>query len=272
MDRPQCADRQHAASLHDHRAGEGADRSRSRNCRWCAIPSRMPICARRPMAFWSVPTKPPRAHVCWDGAAAGLGFRKRTGRAGTGSPDALARNAPPSASRCLRKAGLKSVISGAITHTPDGVYLSGPAPGAAELLDALRRLDRHLPGRRRRQIPGAMDGARPGRDQHARIRSAPLRQLGEQGLSPPKSSVADYQHMYYCYKPAEQHEVGRDLRHSSLHEKLKARGAQFSQVFGWERARWYDPTGKGEQSIPSSAPTGGTRCARNAWRCASASG
>ena len=28
---------------------------------------------------------------------------------------------------------------------------------------------------------------------------------------------------------------------------LKARGAQFSQVFGWERARWYDPSGKGEQ-------------------------
>ena len=28
------------------------------------------------------------------------------------------------------KAGLKTVVSGAITHTPDGVYLSGPAHGA----------------------------------------------------------------------------------------------------------------------------------------------
>ncbi|TMJ37948.1 MAG: aminomethyltransferase, partial [Alphaproteobacteria bacterium] len=52
--------------------------------------------------------------------------------------------------------------------------------------------------------------------------------------------------MYYCYKPAEQHEVGRGLRKSSLHEKLKAQGAQFSQIFGWERARWYDRSGKGE--------------------------
>jgi dimethylglycine dehydrogenase len=59
--------------------------------------------------------------------------------------------------------------------------------------------------------------------------------------------IADYQHMYYCYKPAEQHKVGRDLRCSSLHDALGARGAQFSQVFGWERARWYDPTGTGEQ-------------------------
>jgi dimethylglycine dehydrogenase len=59
--------------------------------------------------------------------------------------------------------------------------------------------------------------------------------------------------MYYCYKPGEQHEVGRDLRVSSLHGRLKAAGAQFAQIFGWERARWYDTTsvggkaGEGEQ-------------------------
>ena len=51
-------------------------------------------------------------------------------------------------------------------------------------------------------------------------------------------SVADYHHMYYCYKPAEQHEVGRGLRKSSLYDKLKAEGAQFAQIFGWERPRW----------------------------------
>jgi dimethylglycine dehydrogenase len=52
--------------------------------------------------------------------------------------------------------------------------------------------------------------------------------------------------MYYCYKPAEQHQVGRGLRKSAIHDKLAAAGAQFSQIFGWERARWYDKTGKGE--------------------------
>jgi len=52
--------------------------------------------------------------------------------------------------------------------------------------------------------------------------------------------------MYYCYKPAEQHAVGRGLRKSSLYDVLAARGAQFSQVFGWERARWYDRSGAGE--------------------------
>jgi dimethylglycine dehydrogenase len=60
-------------------------------------------------------------------------------------------------------------------------------------------------------------------------------------------SVADYHHMYYCYKPAEQHEVGRGLRTSSLYDTLKAEGAQFAQIFGWERPRWYDRSGEGEQ-------------------------
>jgi dimethylglycine dehydrogenase len=53
--------------------------------------------------------------------------------------------------------------------------------------------------------------------------------------------------MYYCYKPAEQHEVGRGLRKSSLYDKLKAEGAQFAQIFGWERPRWYDKSGEGEK-------------------------
>jgi dimethylglycine dehydrogenase len=62
-----------------------------------------------------------------------------------------------------------------------------------------------------------------------------------------EAALADYHHMYYCYKPGEQHQVGRDLRVSSLHEKLKAFGAQFAQVFGWERARWYDASGQRER-------------------------
>jgi dimethylglycine dehydrogenase len=59
-------------------------------------------------------------------------------------------------------------------------------------------------------------------------------------------SVADYHHMYYCYKPAEQHQVGRGLRKSALHDTLATHGAQFAQIFGWERARWYDRSGEGE--------------------------
>jgi dimethylglycine dehydrogenase len=60
-------------------------------------------------------------------------------------------------------------------------------------------------------------------------------------------AIADYHHMYYCYKPAEQHAVGRGLRKSALYDTLKNEGAQFAQIFGWERARWFDKSGKGEE-------------------------
>jgi dimethylglycine dehydrogenase len=36
------------------------------------------------------------------------------------------------------------------------------------------------------------------------------------------------------------------VRTSSIYPKLKALGAQFQQVMGWERPRWFDPSGEGE--------------------------
>ena len=71
-------------------------------------------------------------------------------------------------------------------------------------------------------------------------------------------SVADYHHMYYCYKPAEQHEVGRDLRKSALLRQAESRGAQFSQIFGWERAALVRHERQGRGISPSSARTGGS--------------
>ncbi len=65
------------------------------------------------------------------------------------------------------KAGLKSVISGAITHTARWRLSFRPGAGPPNYWDALRGIDRHLPRGRRRKISRAVDGARPGRNQHA---------------------------------------------------------------------------------------------------------
>ncbi len=143
-------------------------------------------------------------------------------------------------------AGLKSVISGAITHTPDGVYLSGLAPGA-------RNYWMHTGA-----SIGICQGGGAGKylaqwmvhgQAEINMREFDPRRFGAWATANYTETVAiaDYHHMYYCYKPAEQHEVGRDLRRSSLHDRLAAAGAQFSQVFGWERARWYDRDGEGER-------------------------
>jgi dimethylglycine dehydrogenase len=143
------------------------------------------------------------------------------------------------------KAGLKSVISGAITHTPDGNFLLGPAPGAPNYWMAAG------------VSIGVCQGAGAGKylaewmvHGAAEINMAEFdpRRFGNWAtLDYAKiTSINDYQHMYTCMPPGMQHEVGRKLRISTLYDRLAAEGAQFQQVAGWERARWFDKKGEGE--------------------------
>jgi dimethylglycine dehydrogenase len=142
------------------------------------------------------------------------------------------------------RAGVKSIIPGAITHTPDGVYLSGPASGPANYW-------MHCGA-----SIGICQGAGAGKylaqwmvhgQAEINMREFDPRRFGSWATPAYTRALAihDYHHMYYGYKPAEQHPVGRDLRTSPLHDTLRAQGAQFSQTFGWERARWYDEIGDG---------------------------
>ncbi len=141
--------------------------------------------------------------------------------------------------------GIKSIISGAITHTPDGVYLSGPAHGP-------KNYWMHCGA-----SIGICQGGGAGKylaqwmvhgQAEINMREFDPRRFGNWATKEytAEVSVADYHHMYYCYKPGEQHEVGRGLRKSSLYDRLAEEGAQFQQIFGWERARWFDKTSKGE--------------------------
>jgi dimethylglycine dehydrogenase len=191
------------------------------------------------------PYETAHAHVCWDGKPPAWDFESELVAP---ELDRLVPWLEKAAERfpLFGTVGLKSVISGAITHTPDGNYLSGPAHGP-------RNYWMHCGA-----SIGICQGGGAGKylaqwmvHGQAEIN---MREFDPRRFGPWASkeyteavSVADYHHMYYCYKPAEQHAVGRDLRKSSLHDTLAARGAQFSQVFGWERARWYDPTGAAER-------------------------
>jgi dimethylglycine dehydrogenase len=185
------------------------------------------------------------AHVCWDGQPPAWDFESELI-----APE-LDRLTPWLERATERlplfaKAGLKSIISGAITHTPDGVYLSGPAPGP-------KNYWMHCGA-----SIGICQGGGAGKylaqwmvhgQAEINMREFDPRRFGNWASKDytAEVSIADYHHMYYCYKPSEQHEAGRNLRRSALHEKLKAEGAQFAQIFGWEHVRWYDKTGEGEE-------------------------
>ena len=185
------------------------------------------------------------AHVCWDGAPPAWDFENELV-----APE-LDRLMPWLERATERlplfgQTGIKSIVSGAITHTPDGVYLSGPGPGP-------KNYWMHCGA-----SIGICQGGGAGKylaqwmvhgQAEINMREFDPRRFGNWASKDytAEVAVADYHHMYYCYRPAEQHEVGRGLRKSLLYDRLKAEGARFSQIFGWERARWYDTTGEGEE-------------------------
>jgi dimethylglycine dehydrogenase len=184
------------------------------------------------------------AHTCWDGQPPRWDYESEL------EPNELDRIMPWLERATERlplfgKTGIKSIISGAITHTPDGVYLSGPAHGP-------RNYWMHCGA-----SIGICQGAGAGKylaqwmvhgQAEINMREFDPRRFGPWATKDyvRDAAVADYHHMYYCYKPAEQHQVGRGLRKSALHDTLAAHGAQFAQVFGWERARWFAAPGEVE--------------------------
>ncbi len=50
--------------------------------------------------------------------------------------------------------------------------------------------------------------------------------------------------LYAMHWPFRQPETARGVRRSSLHDRLKAAGACFGEVAGWERPNWYAPEGE----------------------------
>jgi len=185
------------------------------------------------------------AHVCWDGRPPAWDFESELIAP---ELDRLVPSLERAAERfpLFGQAGLKTVISGAITHTPDGVYLSGPAAGPPNYwMHTGASIGIAQGGGAGKYLAQWMVHGQA----EINMREFDPRRFGPWASREYTTAVAteDYHHMYYCYKPAEQHAVGRGLRKSTLYDRLAGEGAQFAQVFGWERPRWYDTSGTGER-------------------------
>lgn len=184
------------------------------------------------------------AHVCWDGNAPTWDFENELI---TPELDRLMPWLEKATERMpiFANAGIKSVISGAITHTPDANFLLGPAPGPKNYWMAAGASIGVCQGAgagkylAQWMVHGATD---------INMAEFDPRRFGDWADKDYVTalSIVDYQHMYYCYRHGEQHMDKRPLRTSSLYDRLKARGAQFQAVFGWERARWFSTDGNGE--------------------------
>jgi len=144
---------------------------------------------------------------------------------------------------CLTEAGIRTIINGPITYTPDGVPLVGRVPG--------------------RRNAWCITGLRAGLGEgggHGRL----LAQMMVHGeaefdtwcLDPRRfgawatveyaavKAVEDYRNEFRFHRPHEFRSAGRRMRTTPLYPALAAAGAAFGVVNGWERALCY-PTAPG---------------------------
>jgi dimethylglycine dehydrogenase len=146
----------------------------------------------------------------------------------------------------FRDAGIMRVVNGAISHTPDGNPLLGPAPGRRKFwlcCGASIGIAQGAGGGKylaQWMVHGASEINMVGVDP---------RRFGlyaDQDYARAKSHQ-DYRHMYALHLPGEERPAGRPARTTPLYHKLKAKGCVHTEAFGWERPKWFSLDGRQEE-------------------------
>lgn len=146
------------------------------------------------------------------------------------------------------EAGIKRVYNGAISHSPDGNPLVGPA---SELQNFWMCCGSSF---------GVTQGAGCGKylaqwmvhgDSDINMASVDPRRFGDFATNDwvREMSFQDYRDTYISGIPGEERPAARNARLSGLHDRLAAHGAVFGSVFGWERPKYFAADGKPE--VPS---------------------
>jgi dimethylglycine dehydrogenase len=140
------------------------------------------------------------------------------------------------------EAGIRRVVNGPITHSPDGTFLLGPAAGLRNYWMCCGASIGITQG------PGAgwalaqwmVHG-----QAEVNVRELDPRRFGPYAKQPycVAKAIDEYQRMYATHYPGEVRDPGRPARTSTLYEPLKAKGAIYAEAFGWERPKWFAPAG-----------------------------
>jgi 4-methylaminobutanoate oxidase (formaldehyde-forming) len=144
----------------------------------------------------------------------------------------------------LAKAGIKQVINGPESFTPDGNFILGEAP---ELKDfyvgaGFNAFGIASGGGAGRALAEWMAGGEPPMD----LWPVDIRRFGNLHRDRRwvlMRTLEAYAHHYSMAWPYEELETGRPLRVSPLYDRLKAQGAVFGSKLGWERPNWFAPAG-----------------------------
>ncbi len=138
--------------------------------------------------------------------------------------------------------GLKDDFNGPICYTPDGNPLVGPAPGLKNLYMAEGfSFGITAAGGTGHYLTQLITEGEAEID----MWSLDPRRFGKwmtREYAARKNEEA-YEHVYILHHPDEERPACRPLRTAPCYDRMKARGAQFGHVNGWERPNYFAPEG-----------------------------
>ncbi len=136
--------------------------------------------------------------------------------------------------------GLKDDFNGPICYTPDGNPLVGPAPGLRNmwLAEGFSFGITAAGGTGHYLAQMMVEG-------EAEIDMASLdpKRYGPWMTTEyaARKNEEAYEHVYILHHPDEERPAARPLKTAPCYDRMKARGAQFGQVNGWERPNYFGP-------------------------------
>ena len=241
--RDQRAGHSGPAPIYRHRgASRDLRRARPRACRrWgsYANPIRPGTCARRRAGSCSGLMRKARPPVMSTG-------RRRTANTNSFQED-LDRLAPHIETAIARvpafgEVGIKKVYNGAIAYTPDGSPIVGPAPGLKNFwLNEGHSFGVTAAGGAGWQLAEwIVDG-----ESTIDMLGVDPRRFGsyaDEGYLVEKNEEA-YAKVFTVHYPDEERVAARPLRQTPCYSRMKALGAVFGSIYGWERPNWFAPPG-----------------------------
>ena len=138
--------------------------------------------------------------------------------------------------------GIKKVYNGAIAYTPDGSPIIGPAPGLKNFwLNEGHSFGVTAAGGAGWQLAEWIVDGEPTID----MMGVDPRRFGPyatEGYLREKNEEA-YANVFTMHYPDEERAAARPLKTTPCYSRMKALGAVFGSVYGWERPNWFAPAG-----------------------------
>ena len=141
--------------------------------------------------------------------------------------------------------GIKRVVRGAITHTPDGGMLVGPSGAPNVWLSCGSSIGLAWGGGAGKVLADWMVHGQT----EINTRSMDPRRFAEfaTGDYIVERTKDEFMHRHDTPCPGKQFEILRPVRKHPLYDRLAAKGAVFGEIAGWERPRYFGEVGETEK-------------------------